>query len=243
MNISNYIEIAKGKINNKFIKTLILAIYAGMFISLAGLLSTMVSYKVDNNSISKILSGIVFPIGLILVILFKTELFTGNSLLVIPLLDKKVTFKQVIKNLLLVYIGNLIGALIIIILIYNTPIRDILSDSFIKIANTKVNYTFSECIILGVLCNFLVCIAVYLASTVKNVGEKILVIFIPIFMFVVLSFEHSIANMFYLGIGYTLDNSLTISKLIINNLLPVTIGNIIGGCFLGISIWYLREES
>ena len=91
MNISNYIEIAKGKINNKFIKTLILAIYAGMFISLAGLLSTMVSYKVDNNSIAKILSGIVFPIGLILVILFKTELFTGNSLLIIPLLDKKVT--------------------------------------------------------------------------------------------------------------------------------------------------------
>ena len=136
MNISNYIEIVKGKINNKFIKTLILAIYAGMFISLAGLLSTMVSYKVDNNSIAKILSGIVFPIGLILVILFKTELFTGNSLLIIPLLDKKVTFKQVIKNLLLVYIGNLIGALIITILIYNTSIRDVLSDSFIKIANT-----------------------------------------------------------------------------------------------------------
>ena len=112
MNINNYLEIAKGKVNNKFIKTFLLAIYAGMFISLAGLLSTVVSLKITNYSVAKILSGLVFPIGLILVILFKTELFTGNSLLIIPVLNKDIKLKQLLRNWLIVYIGNFLGALL-----------------------------------------------------------------------------------------------------------------------------------
>ena len=117
MNISNYIEVAKGKINNKPIKTFILAIYAGIFIALAGILSTIVSLSITSYSVSKILSALVFPIGLILVIIFKTELFTGNSLLVIPLLNKDIKLKQLLKNWLTVYLGNLCGALIISLLI------------------------------------------------------------------------------------------------------------------------------
>ena len=97
MDINNYLLTAKNKLENKTIKTLILSIYAGIFIAIAGLLSTIVSLTIYNYSISKILSGIVFPIGLILVILFKTELFTGNSLLIIPLLEKKTI--KVLKNL------------------------------------------------------------------------------------------------------------------------------------------------
>lgn len=242
MNINNYLEIAKGKVNNKYVKTLLLAIYAGIFISLAGLLSTVVSLKITNYSVAKILSGLVFPIGLILVILFKTELFTGNSLLIIPVLNKDIKLKQLLRNWLIVYIGNFLGALLIAILIYNTPLKDTISSSIINTVQTKVNYSFIEAMILGLLCNFLVCISVFLASTVKTTGEKILVIFIPIFMFIVLSFEHSVANMLYLSLGYLLDNTLTIKDILINNLLPVTIGNILGGLFLGVSIWFLREK-
>ena len=102
MEINNYLETAKSKINNKPLKTLILAILAGVFISLAALLSVVVSTKITNYSVSKILSAAVFPIGLILVILMKTELFTGNSLLIISKLDKKITRKKTIKNLIIV---------------------------------------------------------------------------------------------------------------------------------------------
>ncbi len=242
MEINNYLNIAKGKINNKKIKTFILATYAGIFIALAGILSTVVSISITNYSVSKLISALVFPIGLILVILMKTELFTGNSLLVIPLLKKDITLKELLRNWLVVYLGNLFGSLIISLLIVNTPLRDVLSDKISVIANAKISFSFIEAIILGILCNFLVCLSVFLASNANTITEKVIVIFLPIFTFVALSFEHSVANMSYLSLGYLLDGGITLMKLFINNLLPVTIGNIIGGTILGISVYYLRKE-
>ena len=242
MEIENYMNTAKGKINNKPLKTFVLAIYAGIFIALAGVLSTVASLSIDNYSVAKLLSGLVFPIGLILVIFMKTELFTGNSLLVIPLLKKEINIKQLLKNWLIVYLGNLCGALIISILIVNTPLKETIATKMVSIANTKVSFSILEAIILGILCNFLVCLAVFLSSNAKSTVEKIIVIFLPIFTFVALSFEHSVANMSYLSLGYLLDNNITIIKLLLNNLLPVTLGNIIGGSILGLSIWYLRKE-
>ena len=242
MDIDNYMNTAKGKINNKPLKTFVLAIYAGIFIALAGVLSTVASLSIDNYSVAKLLSGLVFPIGLILVIFMKTELFTGNSLLVIPLLKKEINIKQLLKNWLIVYLGNLCGALIISILIVNTPLKETIATKMVSIANTKVSFSILEAIILGILCNFLVCLAVFLSSNAKSTVEKIIVIFLPIFTFVALSFEHSVANMSYLSLGYLLDNNITITKLLLNNLLPVTLGNIIGGSILGLSIWYLRKE-
>lgn len=242
MEIENYMNTAKGKINNKPLKTFVLAIYAGIFIALAGVLSTVASLSIDNYSVAKLLSGLVFPIGLILVIFMKTELFTGNSLLVIPLLKKEINIKQLLKNWLIVYLGNLCGALIISILIVNTPLKENIATKMVSIANTKVSFSILEAIILGILCNFLVCLAVFLSSNAKSTVEKIIVIFLPIFTFVALSFEHSVANMSYLSLGYLLDNNITITKLLLNNLLPVTLGNIIGGSILGLSIWYLRKE-
>lgn len=242
MKIDNYLIVADKKINNKPLKTFVLAIYAGIFISFAAIISTIVSFQIGNYSVAKILSGLVFPIGLILVILLKTELFTGNSLLIMPLLDKKINIKQLLKNWIIVYLGNLVGSLIIALLFLQTPLKDILSDSLIKIANTKISLTFISALVLGLMCNFLVCMAVYLSSLEQNTGSKILVIIIPIFTFIVMSLEHSVANMFYLSIGYLLDKTITIGEILLNNLLPVTIGNIIGGVLLGISLWYLREK-
>lgn len=242
MDLTNYTQVAKKKITTSTIKTFILAIYAGIFIALAGVLSTVASLSIDNYSIGKILSGLVFPIGLVLVILFKAELFTGNSLLVIPLLNKDITLKELLKNWLVVYLGNLCGSLIIALIITMTPLKELLQSSLINIAHNKINYSQQTAPILGILCNFLVCLAVILAINAKSISEKIAVIYLPIFTFIVLSLEHSIANMFYLSIGYLLDNTLNIGTMFINNLLPVTIGNIIGGTFLGVSLWFLQEK-
>ena len=242
MEVESYLNIAKGKINNKVLKTFVLAILAGVFISLASVLSVVVAKTIDNYSVAKILSAMVFPVGLILVILMKTELFTGNSLLVIPLLNKDITIGKLLKNWGIVYLGNICGSLLITLMVVNTPLGSVVSDSFIKIANTKIALSFSSAIILGILCNFLVCLAVYLASNAKTFGEKIILIFIPIFTFVALSFEHSVANMSYLSFGYVFDNTITIGKLLLNNLLPVTIGNIIGGSLLGAIIYYLKKD-
>lgn len=242
MEIDAYLNTAKNKIATKPLKTFILAMLAGIFISLASILSVVVSKSIDNYSMSKILSALVFPVGLILVILMKTELFTGNSLLVIPLLNKDIKFKNLLKNWLIVYLGNLFGSLLISLLIINTPLKEIISASFIKITNTKISLNITSAIILGVLCNFLVCLAVFLASNAKSIGEKVVVIFLPIFTFVALSFEHSVANMSYLSLGYLLDNSIKISSIILKNLIPVTIGNIIGGALLATIIYYLRKD-
>lgn len=242
MNIENYIKAAEIKANNKFIKTLILAICSGIFLSLAGLASTVASSMIENYSISKFMAAIIFPMGLILIIFMKTELFTGNSLMIIPVLNKNIKIKKMIRNWLIVYIGNLIGSIIVAYLISETPLVDKLNDTFITIANNKVNLEFKEAIILGFFCNLLVCTSVYLAGVAKSNIEKIIVIFIPVFIFIVLSFEHSVANMFSLSIGYILDSSIGIKEILLSNLLPVTIGNILGGSLLGTTIWYLREQ-
>lgn len=242
MNISNYSEIACGKVKNNLSRTFVLSILSGIILSFACLASTVISSSINNYSVAKCLSALVFPFGLILIVLMKTELFTGNCLLIIPFLDREVKFREMIKNLLMVYIGNLIGSIIIAVLIYNTPLVNTLGKSFINIINTKISFSIKESIILAILCNFLVCIAIYLSSICKDVISKIFVIFIPIFLFIILSFEHSVANMFYLSIGYLVDSSVTIYDILFNNLLPVTFGNVIGGMFLGILIWFLKEK-
>ena len=241
--LNDYINIGVGKTKNKPLKTIILSIMAGFLIALAGYASTMVSFNVNNISLSKCLSALIFPMGLILVILLKTELFTGNSLLVIPLVNKKINIKSLLINWLLVYLGNFIGSVLLSLLIYKSGslTNETLINTFINISNKKISYNFINLIILGTLCNMLVCTAVFLGVTHKNTLEKIFVIFIPIFLFVLLGFEHSVANMFYLSIGALL-GKLNFINLIINNLLPVTLGNIIGGILIGLIFNYTKSK-
>jgi formate/nitrite transporter len=241
--LNNYIEVGVGKTKNKPLKTIVLSIMAGFLIALAGYASTVVSFNINNFSISKLLAALIFPMGLILVVLLKTELFTGNSLLVIPFVNKKISLKSLLLNWLLVYIGNFIGSILLSLLIYKSGslTNETLINAFVNIANKKVSYNFINLLILGTLCNILVCTAVFLGVTSKNIIDKIFVIFIPIFLFVVLGFEHSVANMFYLSIGALL-GKLSFINLIIHNLLPVTLGNMIGGILIGLIFHYTKSK-
>ena len=241
--LNDYINIGVGKTKNKPLKTIILSIMAGFLIALAGYASTIASFSVNNVSLSKCLSALIFPMGLILVILLKTELFTGNSLLVIPLVNKKINIKSLLINWLLVYLGNFIGSILLSLLIYKSGslTNEALINAFINISNKKISYNFINLIILGTLCNMLVCTAVFLGVTHRNTLEKIFVIFIPIFLFVLLGFEHSVANMFYLSLGSLL-GKINFLNLIIHNLLPVTLGNIIGGILIGLIFNYTKSK-
>ena len=237
----NYIEAAKGKVKNLASNTLVLAIFAGAFIAIAGVASTIASYGIENASIAKLLSALVFPFGLIMVILFKTELFTGNCLLVIPLINKEIKFKDLIKNLIIVYIGNAIGALIVALMLKISGHYENLTYlvTVVKIAKAKVGYSFLKSFILGIFCNILVCMAVLISFSVKTSGTKALVIFIPIFLFIMLGLEHSVANMYYLAAGY-LNQGIGL-RAILNNMIPVTLGNIVGGMGFGI-VYYLINK-
>lgn len=246
LDYSSYLKIAKSKFANKWYKTMILAILAGMFIALAGAGSTIVSYKVANASLAKLLSGIIFPIGLILVVLLQTELFTGNSLLLISVLKKEARLRDLLKNWTLVFIGNLLGSLLVSVLICYSGLlsNQDLNMAIYKTLINKTSYSFINAFVLGILCNFLVCIAVFLASNGKTPLEKIAVIFFPICLFIILGFEHSIANMYFLSLGYfsSLNESITIGKILLSNMLPVTLGNIVGGTAFASTVYFLNKK-
>ena len=238
------------KVNQSTSTILLKGIMAGFFIAIASMLSIVISSTINNYSLAKLLSALVFPIGLTLVVVFKAELFTGNTLVIIPLINKKIKISASLKLLIISYIGNLIGSLITVILISNTNHFQInnylIGNSTIKIALSKINITNINAFTLGILCNILVCIAVYLASISKTYIEKIISCIIPVFSFVLLGFEHSIANMYYLFAALSAERNLTTSSItidgILNNLFFVTLGNIIGGFLIGFLINKIKNN-
>lgn len=254
--------IAKG--NRDFFSTFTLAMMAGSFIGLGAVFFT---YIIHDSTLSvgltKLIGGFVFSLGLILVIITGAELFTGNNLIVMAFVSHKITLGQLLRNWSIVFIGNLVGSLIIVFLVsLSGQWMDggaAVGVKALLIANGKVNLTFWQAISRGILCNILVCLAVYLCFSGRSVTDKILAILFPITAFVALGFEHSIANMYFIPAGLLLKynpgvmaaakellgatpdlSNLTILGFLLNNLLPVTIGNIIGGTFfVGIAHWFL----
>jgi formate/nitrite transporter len=241
-----------------------LALLAGVFIALAAAFYTLVVH--DSNlspGITRLLGGLVFSLGLILVIIAGAELFTGNNLLVMACVDHKITLKQLMINWTLVFFGNLVGSLVVVVLIFFSDHWLIsgggVGAKAILIANSKVNLSFMVAFSRGILCNMLVCLAVWMCFACHTVSDKILAIIFPITAFVAMGFEHSIANMYFIPAGIVaranpdilqrLANSTDLSNLnatgFINNLVPVTLGNVIGGgVFVGLVYWfiYLRDE-
>jgi formate/nitrite transporter len=241
------------KIQTGTIKVLLLGFLAGAYIAFGGLLAIKIGagipeIKESNPGLAALIFGGVFPVGLMLVVMAGAELFTGNTALLIPALRKKsVTYKQIAKNWSLSYLGNFIGS--VFVAYFFVSITGVLSNdpwrsATIDIAESKVSQEFVTLFFKGIACNWLVCLAVWLTVSSNQVSGKILGIWFPIMTFVALGFEHSIANMFFIPLGILQGADVTWVDFLVDNLIPVTLGNIIGGTvFVGMIYSYVFSDS
>ncbi|MBI5772486.1 MAG: formate/nitrite transporter family protein [Verrucomicrobia bacterium] len=232
-----------------------LGVLAGGFIGLGALYATVVfSDGSLTFAVSRLLGGLVFSLGLILVVVAGAELFTGNNLLVMAWVSRRITTGKLVENLVVVFLANLVGAAGLAWLVSLSGHANMnggaLGKTAIAIATAKCALPFAEAFFKGVLCNLLVCLAVWLALAGRTVTDKILAIIFPISAFVAASFEHSVANMYFIPLGLFLSDGSTASALnwagFLHNLLPVTLGNLVGGAGLvGLVYWviYRREAS
>ncbi|KNF09893.1 putative formate transporter 1 [Gottschalkia purinilytica] len=252
------IGVKKGA-KSHFIQTCISGILAGAFIAMGGFAASVSSHSIANYGLSKLVAGAVFPVGLILVLICGAELFTGNNLLIVAFTERKITASQFLKNLIIVYFSNLLGAIIIAFMIFKAGLlsgnENLLGAYALKVAATKGSLSFSSALFSGILCNFLVCLAVWGSYAAKDIAGKVLITWFPIMAFIISGFEHSVANMYYFSIGMlakTNSDIISVSKLTqeklshvnissaISNLIPVTIGNLIGGIFfVGLAYWVI----
>jgi formate transporter len=248
----------------------VLSVLAGAFISLGAIFATTVSAGAVEvpYGIVRLLAGLVFSLGLILVVVGGAELFTGNNLIVMAWAHGTVTTQLLIKNWLIVYAGNFAGAFLTAVLMFATGQytfgKGAVGAAALATANSKSGLDFVQAIALGVMCNALVCLAVWLTFSARTTTDRILAIIPPITAFVAAGFEHSIANMYFIPIGLFIKQfapeafwttigktaadyaDLTWSNFFIKNLIPVTLGNIIGGAFMvGAVYWfvYLRKSA
>ncbi|MBU1124924.1 MAG: formate/nitrite transporter family protein [Candidatus Omnitrophica bacterium] len=233
-------DIGEKKATETIFELFIFGILAGIYISFGAAVATAVSSGGTlDPGLTRFLAGSVFSVGLVLVLILGSELFTGNILMTIGLIYQKYSFHRVLRNWIIVYSGNLLGSLIIAWLVFNsgllghfgslTPIGTVA----VKIAEAKLQLGFSEALCRGILCNMLVCLAVIMCIASKTMGGKILGIYFPIMAFVASGYEHSVANMYFLPAGLLAKGEFLSGFLgIFNNLIPVTIGNIIGGLLI-----------
>lgn len=251
----NYVEVSVHKTNLSAFKMIILGMFAGIFIGFAGIASTASASTISNPSVAKLVGAVVFPAGMAMVLIAGSELFTGNTLIILGVLEKKVAVSRMLKNWFFVFIGNFIGAAFVAagVVYGHTPdlFSGKLAESIVAAGASRCNLAFSESIIRGILCNILVCIAVWMSFAAKKVSGKLMTSFWPIMVFVMCGFEHSIADMYFgcaalfTAAEYGIHaEGLTWFNFIFYNILPVTIGNIIGGAgIVGFGYWlgYLRH--
>lgn len=233
-------DMGEKKAAAKLFELLIFGVLAGMYIAFGANVATAVlSGGTLDVGLSKFLAGSVFSVGLMLVLIPGSELFTGNILMAIGFIYRRYSFIKVLRNWLVVYFGNLLGAIIIAWLAYKTGLlyRNGAISSIgavaVQIAESKLSLSFAEALWRGILCNMLVCLAVIMCIASRSVSGKIWGIYFPIMAFVVAGFEHSVANMYFLPVGLMVKGEF-FSKFfsIFDNLIPVTIGNIIGGLLI-----------
>lgn len=255
---------AVPKVEGSLRKLLLLAVLAGAYIAFGAYASTMASFNLTANAatfgLGKLVSGVVFPVGLMMVVLCGAELFTGNCLMIIGVLDKKIAISGMLRNWVIVYIGNFIGAMIVVLMVSYSGLWEsaggLLGAMTVKTAVGKTGLTFGKAFVLGIMCNWLVCLAVWMATGAKTTISKIFAIFFCIMLFVLAGFEHSVANMYFIPAGIMASDNdafvqlldldisgLTVGNFLIKNLLPVTLGNIVGGCvFVGMGYWFAHKK-
>lgn len=244
-------DIGAAKAESPVGKLIILGILAGAFIAFGAEASNMAAMgllsKPETYGVGRLVAGVIFTPGLMLVILAGAELFTGDVLMLIPTLEKRLGAGRLVRTLAIVYAANLAGGILVAWAMNYTGLFEhaggMLGAMTVKIAAGKVSLSFGKAIVLGIFCNWLVCLAVWMSFGADSTTDKILSIFFPIWLFVTSGFEHSVANMYYIPAGIfakqayggasgaaqaALDN-LTWGGFFLDNLLPVTIGNLIGG--------------
>ncbi|ROV62604.1 formate transporter FocA [Vibrio ponticus] len=262
-------EIGLGKATKDPMKSLLLAISAGIHIGIAFIFYTTVTTGASDMAwgMSRLIGGIAFSLGLILVVVTGGELFTSSVLTLVARASGKITWGMLFKNWVVVYIGNLIGALLLVGCMLVTKQymfgHGEVGLNAMAISQHKLHHGFFQAVALGIMCNVLVCIAVWMTFSGRTLTDKIMVMILPVAMFVSAGFEHCIANMFQVPMAIGIKNfapaefwqmtganiadyaDLNLVDFILNNLIPVTLGNIIGGgLFVGMWYWliYLRDD-
>lgn len=263
-------KIGVTKANLGFLSTFMLAVLAGAFIALGGCFyTTTITGSNLGFGFTRFMGGLVFSLGLILVVVAGAELFTGNTLIVVAAVSRKVSFYKLLRNWAIVYLGNLVGSLVTVALVYYSwqwRMGDMaVGVTAYNIAGAKMSHPFSVAFSSGILCNALVCLAVWLCYSARSTTDKILSVIFPVTAFIALGFEHCVANMYLIPYGMILSHTqefmanpaasaalkydpslMTISNFLLKNLLPVTLGNIVGGALLvGVMYWivYLRGQA
>ena len=223
--VCDYTEKVKVKEDKKIYDVIFSAFLAGVFISLGAFVSVNVGLDLPLG-LSKLISGIAFSSALIMIVLLGQELFTGNVLTTFSFIVNKFNFYSFIKLWVVVYLGNLAGCFSSAYLLMHSGLYPTLQNKFVQIANMKASLPFEEAFIRGIFCNLLVCVAVLIANQAKSVQGKILGILVPITVFIASGYEHSVANMFFLPMG-----QVNLAQFL-HNIVPVTLGNIVGALFL-----------
>jgi formate/nitrite transporter len=257
-----FVEAGCRKTNSPAYRLLLLGILAGAFIAFASQGSNAAIHTIQSVGVAKALAGALFSTGLMMVVITGAELFTGNMLIVVSCLEGKSKWVRMIRNWFYVYTGNFIGSMIIVVFIilsgqFNFS-NGLLGGFTIKAASYKVSLSFVNAFFMGLLCNWLVCMAVWMAGAAKDIAGKLLAIFFPIWLFITSGFEHSIANMYYIPAGILAKNNqawvdaaitmgmtpdkldaLNWSAFLVKNLIPVTFGNIVGGTLFVSAMYWL----
>jgi formate/nitrite transporter len=226
-----------------------LGILAGIYIAFGGMFYTLI---VTDSGLGfgpeRLLGGVAFSLGLILVVIGGAELFTGNTMLTMAWAQKTVSTLALLRNWGIIYVANFIGALMMALLVSASGALDMnegmVAEKTIAISEAKAQLTFTEAFFRGLLCNTLVCLAVWLCFAARSVSSKIMAILFPISAFVALGFEHSVANMYLIPVGMIQGAAVSIPDFL-HNLIPVTLGNIVGGgVFVALFYWlvYLKRS-
>ncbi len=260
-------DVGVGKASLPFYPMFLLAILAGAFIAMGAVFATTVTTggAALPFGVTKLLGGLAFCLGLILVVVAGAELFTGNNLKVMAWASGKLSTGTLLRSWAIVYLGNLVGSVLTAWMIFLSGQHAFgggeVGLNALAIADAKTGLAFVPALMLGIFCNALVCLAVWLCMSARSVTDKILAIIFPITAFVAAGFEHCVANMYFIPVGLFIKEwaapafwettgrtaagyaDLTWGNFLLGNLLPVTIGNIIGGSLMvGLVYWYIYRR-
>ena len=259
---ANYAAAGRAKTQMPIPKMFLLAVLAGFFIAMGGAVTNTAAHSIDNVGIARMVCGLLFPFGLAMVVLTSAELFTGNTLITISVLDGQTTVMGMLRNWAVVYLGNAAGAMLVAAgcafggqLNYSGGQLAVFS---MKLAAGKCALPTGSAVILGILCNVLVTTGVLLALSAQDLTGRVVGAYLTVAFFVTCGFEHCIANLFYIPVGLfakavpayaalAADTGLDLSGLtwgnfLLRNLLPVTVGNILGGTAMGGLYWYCHQR-